>query len=100
MFTGRGPRIFPGPWSRPCRWVGDREAIEQSIGTDARETLHNMQLLGCSAESGFVCEVGRIDDERIAFPAANGIAHPVADRFRKMLGVHTDDTSIVDHLGK
>ena len=45
--------------------------------------------------------VGRVDDERVAFPVAAGIAEEAADRRRRVgTAVERDDPRLVDHLLK
>src|SRR6266700_6897414 len=99
MFAGCRPGVFAGPGLCPRCRILDREAIEQRFGVDAREALDHVQILTRSSEPGLVGEIGGVDDQRVALPMTDRVAHPLADFFRKMLRVHPDDSGIVDHLG-
>src|ERR1700730_19234690 len=69
VLAGGRPGVFAGPWLCPrCRIV-DREAVEERIGSDARESLDHLPVLARSSESGLIGEIGRVDDQRIPFPA-------------------------------
>src|SRR5438552_467513 len=81
----RVPRIFAGPRSVPRRRILDSEAIEERPRIDAREALDDVQVLARAAELRLVREVGRVDDERIALPMPDRVAHPFADGRRQVL---------------
>jgi hypothetical protein len=86
---------------RPVRRrIVHREPIEQRVGVDASEALDDVQVLARTAEARLVGEVRRVDHERVAFPASDRVAHPLAHGCRQMRGVHADDAGVVDHLGE
>src|SRR5262245_6512770 len=59
-----------------------------------------MEVFRRSTKAGFVCEIGRVDNQRVPFPVTNRIPHPTAEILGKMLYVHPHDTCIVHHLRK
>src|SRR2546428_7654786 len=69
---------FPRPGSRPRRGVLDREFVTDPVCIDASEALDHMQRVAGQdvlssvprgpSEIGLVGEVGRVDDQRVAFP--------------------------------
>src|SRR5262245_45262246 len=75
------PRVLTRPWPRPSCRIFDRKAIQQRIRGDARESLDHMHVFGRPSESCLVCEVRRVDDERLSFPVADRVAHPFANCF-------------------
>src|SRR6185295_1269219 len=65
-----------------------------------REALDELERLRIAAAVGAaIPEVGRLDDERVAFPVAAGVAHVEADAFGQMrLAAERDDPRLVNHL--
>src|SRR5207249_11770141 len=59
-----------GPWFCPGRRIIDGELIANRVFVRACETLDHMHLLAGALENRLVREVGAINDQRIAFPAA------------------------------
>ena len=51
-----------------------------------------------AAKAGPVSEVGRVHNQRVAFPVADRIAHPFSDIRHDVLAVHADYTGVVVHL--
>src|SRR5262245_58592171 len=80
MLVGGRPGELAGPRPCPGGWILNRKSIQQRIGGDARETFDNVQVLARSTVSRFVREIGCIDNECVAFPMTDGVAHPLADR--------------------
>src|SRR5262249_18193492 len=64
------------PWTRPCLRVGDRCRIPERRLIDALESLDDFQLLtrrqrvAVARDADLAVEVRRLDDERVAVPAA------------------------------
>ena len=99
--VGLRHRIRHGPRPRPRRRIVDREAIVERVGVDAREALDEVQILARSAEVRPVGEVRRVDDQRVALPAAARVAHPRAEARGEMrTAVERNDARVVDHLGE
>src|SRR5215831_21066333 len=80
LFVRCRPGVLAGPWPRPSCRILDRELIEESVRSHTSESFDDMHILGGSPEPGFVREIGGIDDESVAFPVADRIAHPLANR--------------------
>ena len=65
-----------GPWSHPCRLIGDRVLVDQRLRIQPREPLGQRQALA-RAQSGathlvmFPVEIGGFDDERLAVPVGS-----------------------------
>ena len=98
--VGRRPRLLAGPGPYPRLRILDRELIPERLRVDAREALDDVQVLARASEAGLVGEVGRVDDQRVALPPADGVAEPFPDRLRQVLAVHPDDARVVHHLGE
>ena len=75
------------------------EFVENLLVVVAREALGDLacgrDLDGRTAAR----HVHRLDDQRVAVPPADRIAHPRRERLRPMLGVERNDARVVDHLG-
>src|SRR5258705_10554244 len=69
-----------GPGTREHRRVRDRRLIVQRVRVDEDEPLDDVRVLAVEianyVETCFRVEVGRIDDQRVAFPVAATVAHP------------------------
>jgi len=98
VLVGGVPRILSAPRFLPRLRIVDGETIEQGVGVHARKPLDDMQLFARALELCLVREVRGIDDERIALPVPNGVAHPFPDGRRYMLGIHADDPNVMHHL--
>src|SRR5689334_12142557 len=59
-----------------------------------------MQVRGRSLELRLVGEIGGVDDQRVTFPMANGIAEPLANIRWRMRAVDADNANVVDHLNE
>src|SRR5256885_7253985 len=70
LLVAGDPRILPGPRPVPCRRILDRESVEDGVRIDPREPFDNVQVLAGAFVTRLVREVGRVDDERVAFPTA------------------------------
>src|SRR3989442_3803277 len=97
-FFSSEPRVLPRPQPIPCCRIFDRETVQDRLVAGAREPFDHLQVLARSAELRLVGEVGRLDDERVAFPSASGIAHPPFDVRGRMRAADTDDARVVNHL--
>src|SRR5580693_8731909 len=60
VLAGGRPGVLAGPRPRPRRRIVDREAVEERIGRNARESLDHVQVVARSSESGLVVEIGRV----------------------------------------
>jgi len=67
------PRDFSSPLAREGGGVVDGELIQQRIGVRASEALDHMQVLVGTSEARFSIEIGGINDQRVAVPAAERI---------------------------
>ncbi len=77
LLTLRHGNLY-GPRPRPRFRIIDRELIKERVGVDPGEPLDKMQhLAGCPEGAP---EIPRVDDQRVAFPVAPRIPHPLADR--------------------
>ena len=68
------------------------------VASTRRKRSIDLQVLGRAAELLLRREVGGLDDQRVAFPAADRIAHPRPDVLRQVLAADADDARVVDHL--
>src|SRR5687768_3405693 len=95
------------PGTRPRLRIIDRELVFDLIVRDARETLGDLHGVRRSAAAAAAAdgitpvEIRRLDDERLAFPAAARHPDPLlqAGRRRRTV-VERDDPRVVDHLGQ
>ena len=79
---GRDHRNFRAPWPGPRVGIVNRKLVEDPVGAHAREAFDDMQGGTRSLERGPVGEIRRVDDERVALPAAARVAGPLPDVFR------------------
>src|SRR5262245_25003690 len=87
------PRLLPG-----CR-IADREPQLEPIGADARVSLDEMQIRRRSTVVVLAVEIRRLDDERVAFPVAAGVADPGANVVvQPRTSVERDDARFMNHL--
>src|SRR5262252_2920121 len=63
-------RDHRAPGTRPGGVVGHREGVLETIGADTSEAFDQMQVLVRPAEAALRREVRRVDNERVAVPAA------------------------------
>src|SRR5262245_4991295 len=81
----------PGP--RPHRRVLDGRLVFKRVGPGPRPALDQMQVLARAAIVVLRTEIGHVDDERIALPAAARVAEPLANVRRQVrAAVHHDGT--------
>src|SRR5206468_4106065 len=71
---------FAAPGFGESGWIIYGEAVYDRLRVYNREALGQVQILIRTAEAVFSGEVGAVDDQRVAFPAAAGIAQPLAHR--------------------
>src|SRR4029450_7657314 len=78
-FTG-DHRNACGPRFRERRRIGHGEFVHQRVWSGSREALDETHVLSRPSELAAIDEIGRLDNQRIPFPAAAGISHPGTDR--------------------
>src|SRR4029079_7797069 len=81
---------LPGPRERLR--IGNRRFVAEDVRRRARVALGDLQLIAVEVagpiEPGAVVEAGRLDDERLALPVADRLAHPRIDgRWTRILEV-------------
>ena len=71
---------------RHCKriWIAYCICVDDLVYGDSPETLGDDRVFRRSSETLFGREAGGLDDKRIAFPMTNGIAHPLANRGRRV----------------
>src|SRR5262245_29446111 len=90
-----------GPWLRKCFRVVDRELVQKRVGIKTLETFSQAHIFACATKSSSVCEVRRLDDERVAFPMASRVSFQLANLLRKMRPVFEwNDADVVNHLNQ
>src|SRR4030095_14353406 len=89
---------LPRPGPRPRRRIVDRELVHERVGIDAGEPLHQPHARRGSGEARATKKVLRLDDERVAFPAAARASEPLWDAAGG-LPAQRNDAGVVDHLG-
>src|SRR5207248_4299310 len=89
-------RAAPRP--RPRLRILDGERVADRVRVDARETLDDVEPLTRAAPVGFLGEVRRVDDQRVALPASDRIAQPELDAGWRMVAVHSNHTRVVYDL--
>src|SRR5206468_10222961 len=67
------------PWTRAGLGILDSELVANRTAADRREALDHMQRRGRAAEIRPVGEAGRVNHQRVAFPAPARVAHPRPD---------------------
>src|SRR5262249_52693004 len=67
-------RNFGRPRSSECFRILDGELIEKSVGIHTMKAFGYTHVLACTAEGGFICEIRRLDNQCVSFPAAARIA--------------------------
>src|SRR4051812_9312616 len=69
--TGRpGHRQLTTPAAYEGLGIVDRELVKERVGVDPCVALNQVQVVGRAAEIRLVGEVGDVDHERVALPAA------------------------------
>src|SRR5262249_54740812 len=86
-----GELLLDGPWPCPNGRVFDGDLVGEAIGAGPRPALDQMQALARASIIGFRTEIGDIDDEGIALPAATRVAIPLADTGRQVGACVHDD---------
>src|SRR6187397_2035468 len=94
-----------GPRLRVVGGVFDRERVVDGVGSDTGEPLrdhgsrrHEKITAGADAKMIAGREAARLDDEFVAFPAADRIAEPRSDRGRCGLRIEPYDAGRADEL--
>src|ERR1700716_2132017 len=67
------------PGARPHGWVLDRRHVVKRGRIGTGPALDHMQVLARAAIVRLRAEVGDVDHQRVAFPAAARVAEPLAD---------------------
>src|SRR5580704_18348296 len=99
--TGRASkRIFDHPRLRKHRRVLHRCAVEQRVAVDGLEALRHVEMLRCAVGFRLRVEIGRVDDQRIAFPVTDGVAQPLTDCGARMLAPDPYNTDLMKILGQ
>ena len=95
------PRDFGRPGPGPGGGILDRERVVDRVRVDAREPLVDVQRRRGDSEPRLVVEVGRVDDQRVAFPVAARVAVPLADALPtwRTRAVDRESAARVNHLG-
>src|SRR5262249_49306468 len=89
---------FPRPGLSPHPWIFNRELIKKRVFISARETFNHVQVL-CSLERSLICEISGVDNQRVALPTTDRVAHPLADVLWQMrTPVQANDADVVDLL--
>src|SRR6185295_5831856 len=97
--VGTRHRDRGAPRPRPGVGILDGELVAQGLRALAREPLDQVQPGRRAAEAALEREVGRVDDQRVAIPAADRVAGEEADLRRHVLAPRqVDDPRAVDHL--
>src|SRR5437899_6912189 len=92
-------RYFSRPGPGPHPLILHSELVKTRVLISAREPFNHVQVLR-PRERSPICKIGRIDDQRVALPAADRVAHPLADVLWQMrTPVEANDAGIVDLLG-
>src|SRR5216684_6466111 len=68
------------PGSCPFRRIIDREFIQESVRVDAGEAFDQLHGRAGPCEARLAGEIGRFDDQRVAFPVRTRNAQSLADR--------------------
>src|SRR6516164_11761969 len=93
-----GDRHFSGPRLGPHPRILHRELVEDRLVIDAGEPFDDVQVLG-SLEGIQIGEIGGIDHQRVPFPMAHRIAHPLTDSTGRVpASVGGNEPSVVDLL--
>src|SRR5262245_33413751 len=80
----------PGPHGR----IFDRHDVFKRVRAGPFPALDQVQVLARALIIGLRAEVGHVDDERVAFPAATRVAVPLADAGRQMWPPVHDDVAL------
>src|SRR4030095_11145066 len=76
LFVLLGIFLLDGPRFRPCLRIVHRDGVLERVRTGARPTFGQMQVLARSHEIRLGTEIGDVDDQRLAFPAAPRVPKP------------------------
>src|SRR5688572_5451132 len=96
-----GPGVFTRPRLVPGRRIFNCKPIEERFVVDAVEPFGDLQTIRRAAEPRLVVEVGRLNDQGIAFPPPDRVAKPIPDAIGPMRRpVEMDDSHVVNHLGE
>src|SRR3989442_6564929 len=84
-------RDLDRPGAHERRRVVDGGTIEDHVGARAREAFGQFQVFARALKARTPGEIRRLDDQRVPFPAARGVTHPLADAGGRMrLAVERD----------
>ena len=105
VISGAAQGDFALPWLRVRGRVLNRELIQDLVRADARKAFGHLTrrrqveaLLDSVVRPLPRIEVGGFDDERVAFPTADRVAHPGRDVVGQVLALEADHSRVVDHL--
>ena len=88
-----------GPGFRPGRRIGERHFIVDPVGGRTSEPFDQVQVLAGSHHVALGRKIGRLDDQRIAFPAASRVTAPLPNALGQMrTAVERNDACLVDRL--
>src|SRR4029453_14683052 len=73
---------FAAPGARERRWIVDGELVENRVRAPPGEGFDHLQAFGRAPKSLERMKIRRLDDERIAFPPSDRIAHPGGEGWR------------------
>ena len=74
------------------------EAVQQAVTVDGAEALDDLQSRARIVRRHEVAEIGRLDDQRVAFPPADGVAAVGDHVVRQVFRVEPDDARPVHPL--
>src|SRR4029077_7799321 len=86
--------LLGSPWPPPYRRIFDRDLVYEGLWPGARPALNEVHVLARAEEIGLRTEVGHVDHERVALPAAARIAEPLADIGRQVRAPVHDDVAL------
>src|SRR5213594_3324486 len=92
-------RNFSRPGLGPHPRIFHRELVKNRVLIHTCDPFNHVQILR-SREWSPICEIGGVNHQSVALPAADRVAHPLADILWQMrTPVEANDAGIVDFLG-
>src|SRR5262245_28283801 len=89
------------PGSCPCRWIVDRKFVVDPVLGHAREAFGQAHVLTGPLKRRLVGEIRRLDDQGLAFPAANRVPRQASNVGRQMwTSIERDNARLMDHLNE